>query len=88
MTVHETKYTKWYLYILKCKDNSLYTGITNNPVQRYLKHQSGDAAKYTRSRGVKDLMYLEIYPNKSSALKREIKIKKLSRKEKESLIKF
>jgi putative endonuclease len=74
--------TTWTLYILKCKDDSLYTGITNNLKRRFEQHESGKGAKYTKGRGPLKLVYQEKCEDKSSALKREIKIKGLSRLEK------
>ena len=68
--------------MLKCKDDSLYTGYTDD-VQRRLKvHQSGKGAKYTRARLPVELAYWEELPDRSAALRREAAIKKLSRKEK------
>lgn len=73
---------KWLVYILICKDGSLYTGYTNNLEKRIAKHNAGKGAKYTRSRlPVKLFKYFEV-ASKSEALKLEIKIKKLSREEK------
>lgn len=78
---------KYYVYILKCKDNTLYTGITTDLVQRINKHNQGTGAKYTRGRTPVQLMYYESGYTKSEALKREISIKKLTRIQKEKLIK-
>lgn len=72
----------WYVYILKCKDNSLYTGITNNLEKRIEKHNKGIGAKYTKGRRPVKLMKKFTVNNKSEALKLECKIKKLSKKEK------
>lgn len=77
---------KSYVYILKCKDNSLYTGWTNNLDKRLKEHNKGKGAKYTRGRTPCELVYFETLPSKSLALKREYAIKKLSRKEKLKLI--
>lgn len=77
----------WYVYIVKCsKDNSLYTGITNNLSKRIEQHNKNRGAKYTKGRGPIILLKSFECPNKSSALKLEFKIKKLSRKEKLKLI--
>ncbi len=78
----------YFLYILQCSDASLYTGITNNLVSRLEKHKSGKGSKYVRSRLPFKIVYTEELPNKSSALKREIEIKKLSREEKLKLVKI
>ena len=72
--------------MLRCKDDSLYTGYTDD-VQRRLKvHQSGKGAKYTRARLPVELAYWEELPDRSAALRREAAIKKLSRKEKLAMI--
>lgn len=76
----------WQLYILRCGDGTLYTGITDNLPRRLKAHRSGKGAKYTRGRGPLELVYREDCPDKSSALRREIAVKKLSRQEKLSLI--
>ena len=77
---------KFYCYILRCSDGTLYTGYTNNIVKRLDKHNSGKGAKYTRSRRPCVLAYYEEFSDKSSAMKREYAIKQLSRKQKEELI--
>ena len=76
----------WIVYILRCRDDTLYTGITADVVKRLRMHNAGTGAKYTRSRGPVALEYTEIHPDKSSALRREIAIKQLSRQEKLALI--
>lgn len=76
----------WSVYILKCNDDSYYTGITNDLKKRIADHESGNGAKYTRGRGPLTLMYTEYFENRSAASKREFAIKKLSRIEKEHLI--
>ena len=76
----------WYLYILRCADDTLYTGITTDVEKRFEAHASGKGAKYTRGRGPLTLVYREICGDHSAALKREAEIKKLSRQEKELLI--
>ncbi|MEK6645453.1 MAG: GIY-YIG nuclease family protein [Candidatus Firestonebacteria bacterium] len=76
----------WYVYIIKCSDKSLYTGITNDVARRVKVHNSRKGGKYTRSRLPVKLLYKEICQTKSEALKREIKIKSLSRKEKLELL--
>ena len=72
--------------MLECSDNSIYTGITNNLENRLKKHQSGDGAKYLRGRLPIKLIYKEFFINRSEATKREISIKKMSKKEKKILI--
>lgn len=76
----------WTLYILECGDGSLYTGITDDLERRLKAHRSGKGAKYTRGRGPLTLRYREDCPDHSSALKREIAVKRLSRTEKLELI--
>jgi predicted GIY-YIG superfamily endonuclease len=75
-----------HVYILRCGDGSLYTGWTNDLEKRLAAHNSGKGAKYTRGRGPVALVYLEELPDKSSAMKREAAIKKLSRPQKEALV--
>ena len=77
----------WYVYMLRCKDGSLYTGYTDDPERRETVHNSGKGAKYTRSRLPVKLVYRECYDEKSEALRREIAIKKLNKPQKEALIK-
>ena len=76
----------WYLYILRCRDGSLYTGITTDVDKRFVAHASGKGAKYTRGRGPLILVYREECGDHSAALKRELEVKKLTRQEKELLI--
>ena len=77
----------WYVYILECRDGTYYTGITDNLPRRLAAHNDGRGAKYTRGRGPVTLLYRESCPDKSMALRREIQIKRLTRREKEELIK-
>ena len=76
----------WKVYILRCGDGSLYTGISTDVARRLKEHRAGKGAKYTRSRGPLELVYQEDCPDKSAALKRELEIKALSRAEKLKLI--
>ena len=76
----------WLVYMLECSDNSIYTGITNNLEERLKKHESGNGAKYLRGRLPIKLVYKEKFLNRSEATKREIYIKKMSKKEKKHLI--
>ena len=76
----------WYLYILRCKDDSLYTGITTDVEKRLEAHRSGKGAKYTRGRGPLELVYKEECGDHSEALRREAEIKRLPREEKLKLI--
>ncbi len=76
----------WYLYVLQCGDNTLYTGITNDLERRIKQHSNGTASRYTRSRLPVALAYQERCRNKSSALKKECRMKSLPRKEKQEYI--
>ena len=76
----------WFVYMLSCRDESLYTGCTDDVRRRLETHQSGKGAKYTRSRLPVKLVYQEELPDKSAALRREAAIKRLSRREKLQLI--
>ena len=76
----------WYVYILRCGDDSLYTGCTDNVPRRLAAHQSGKGAKYTRSRLPVSLIYQEEVPDKPAALRREAAIKRLTRSQKLKLI--
>jgi UV DNA damage endonuclease len=79
--------TPWFVYLLRCADGSLYTGVSNDVGRRIEKHNAGTGARYTRSRLPVELVYQEEQPGRSQALKRELAIKALSRQEKEKLIK-
>lgn len=75
-----------YTYILKCSDNTLYTGWTNDLEKRLKAHNEGKGAKYTKTRLPVEMVYYESFENKVDAMKREYAIKQLSRKEKLKLI--
>ena len=75
----------WYVYILLCSDGTYYCGITNDIVKRIKAHNDKKGAKYTRGRTPVIIVYSEEYKTKSEALKREIRIKKMNRKQKEKL---
>jgi putative endonuclease len=77
----------WYLYIIRCADNSLYTGITTDVSRRVNEHNLKKGGNYTRTRTPVKLIYQESHPNRSSALKRENQIKKWSRAKKLAFIK-
>ena len=76
----------WKLYILRCHDGSLYTGITTDVDKRFAAHNAGKGAKYTRGRGPLELVYREDCGDHSTALKRELEIKAMKREEKMKLI--
>lgn len=73
-----------YFYVLLCRDNTYYAGYTNNLEKRIKTHNEGKGAKYTRARRPVQLIYKEVFADKSKALKAEYAFKQLSRKEKES----
>ena len=77
----------FYVYVLRCRDGSLYTGYTNSISKRLEQHNQGKAAKYTRGRRPVKLLLTVPYTSKSEALKAEIAFKKLSREEKLAYIK-
>lgn len=85
-TKNRTPKSGWLVYLLRCRDGSLYTGITNNLTKRLAAHAAGKASRYTRSRLPVTLAYTEPQPTQSRALKREAAIKKLSRLQKDRLI--
>lgn len=76
----------WHLYILRCKDGTLYTGITTDVDRRFEAHQCGKGAKYTRGRGPLELVYREECGTHSQALKRELEVKALPREKKLALL--
>jgi len=78
--------SRWLVYLLRCRDGSLYTGITNDLPKRLKSHAAGKASRYTRSRLPVTLDYTEPQPSKSAALKREAAIKRLRRAQKERLM--
>jgi putative endonuclease len=75
-----------YTYILRCKDDTLYTGWTNNLEKRVEAHNAGKGAKYTKARVPVELVYYEQFETKEEAMSREYAIKRLTRKQKEKLI--
>lgn len=77
---------RWFVYILRCADGSLYTGMTDDVARRAQVHNSGKGAKYTRGRTPVEVVYSEECESYSDALKREYAIKKLTRQQKLQLI--
>lgn len=75
-----------YTYILRCADNTLYTGWTTDLVRRMNAHNNGTGAKYTRPRRPVELAYYEVFETKEEAMRREWEIKQLPRKEKLKLL--
>jgi len=76
----------WYVYIVRCADNSLYTGIALDVERRLAEHNGKEAAKYTRSRQPVRLVYSEVADSRSAAASREFALKKLSKQKKETLV--
>ncbi|MCE9561849.1 MAG: GIY-YIG nuclease family protein [Planctomycetes bacterium] len=77
-----TRKPRWWVYVLRCADDSLYTGVTTDVTRRLKQHNAGTAAKYTRSRGPVTLVYHEPAKGHGLALRREAAIKKLPRTDK------
>jgi len=75
-----------YVYMLRCADETLYTGYTTDPDRRVAEHNAGDGAKYTRGRTPVELVYLECYDSRSAAMSREYEIKQLRRADKRRLV--
>ncbi len=82
----KSKADAWFVYILRCADGSLYTGITKDMDRRCEQHNAGTASRYTRGRLPASVVYQEAQATQSLALKREAAIKAMSRQAKESLI--
>ena len=76
----------YFVYILKCENGSLYTGITTDVERRLAQHKAGTGARYTQSKGAGEIVHIERKKNRSTASKREAQIKKMSRVEKLGLI--
>jgi len=77
----------YYVYLLQCKDGSIYTGITTDLQRRLHEHRNGKGGAYTKAKRGDKILFSEEYPDRSSALKREAQIKRWSRKAKLALIK-
>lgn len=76
----------WWVYLLECGDSTLYTGITNDVQRRLAMHQAGRGARYTRGRGPIRLLWQEPWPDRASASRRELEVKRLSRAAKLTLV--
>ena len=72
----------YFVYLLRCADQTIYTGITTDVKRRFDEHRSGVGAHYTRARGVSKVVYTEEHPDRSTASKREAEIKKWPRRKK------
>ncbi|MFB6236316.1 MAG: GIY-YIG nuclease family protein [Halopenitus sp.] len=75
-----------YVYVLRCADDTLYTGYTTDVERRVAEHDAGEGAKYTRGRTPVELVHVEEFAEQSTAMSREYEIKQLSRREKERLV--
>lgn len=75
----------YFVYMLLCADGSYYIGITNDLARRYRLHQTGRGGAYTRSHPPIQIVYTETLPDKGSALRRELELKKLTHKQKQAL---
>ena len=78
----------YYVYLIQCEDNSIYTGVTDNIERRLKEHKTKSGGWHTKLHTAKELLYKERYKNKSEALKRECQIKGWRREKKLNLIKF
>lgn len=76
---------RWYVYVVRCRDGSLYTGISTDVPARMAAHNAGRGARYTRGRGPVALVYVERRASRSTALRRELAIKRLGRTQKMAL---
>jgi len=76
----------WFVYIVRCADGTLYTGVSTDTARRCKQHNDGKASRYTRSRRPVRLIYQETHADQGSALRREAAIKALSRRQKMALI--
>ena len=77
--------TCWFLYLLECEGNSIYTGVTTDVQRRYAQHVAGTGAKYTRARKPIRLLGWLVFPNKSEALKAEIRTKRMTAAQKRAM---
>src|SRR3954471_17301521 len=77
---------EWFVYVVRCADGTLYTGITKDVARRCQQHNDGTASRYTRSRLPVELLYHEAQPDQSSALKREAAIKAMDRRGKLAMV--
>jgi predicted GIY-YIG superfamily endonuclease len=78
----------WFVYLLRCADGSLYTGIAKDVTRRCKQHNDGTASRYTRSRRPVQSVYQESHPDRSSALKREAAIKAKTKREEEAMVRL
>ena len=78
----------WFLYVIECRDGSLYTGIALDPEARFAAHCAGKGARYTRSHPPRKLLMTLLFPDRSSALKEEYRVKQMSAEEKRRFAKL
>lgn len=76
----------YFVYIIRCADKSLYTGVTTNVERRFAEHRAGTGAAYTRAHTPKKIVYIETCTDRSAAQKREYEIKQLTKEQKEGLV--
>jgi putative endonuclease len=76
----------FYCYIVKCSDGTFYTGWTTDPLRREKQHNAGTGARYTRMRRPVKMVYIEEQPDRTTAMKRELAIKRLARSAKSKLV--
>jgi putative endonuclease len=76
----------WFVYVVRCSDKSLYTGVTTDAQRRIDQHNDGRGARYTRSRGPVELVYLERARDRGAALRREHEIKRMRAADKQLLV--
>jgi len=88
MTRNVTRKSKYWVYIVQCRDGTYYTGYTNNLEERIVLHNSGNGAKYLRKKLPVTLVYAKEYHYYKNALRRERNIKKMTREQKERLIRI
>jgi predicted GIY-YIG superfamily endonuclease len=79
---------RWFVYLVRCADDTLYTGIAKDVSRRCEQHNAGTASRYTRSRLPVEVVYQEVYTSRGSALRREAAIKALSRQQKKAMIRL
>mgnify|MGYP002124702245 CR=1 FL=1 len=77
---------QWFVYIIRCKDQSLYTGSTNHLIRRWHQHKQGNGARYLQAHEPQSVVFIEEHPDRSEACKREHEIKQFSKEEKETLV--
>ncbi len=83
--ISERRFLMYFVYLLKCRDGSVYTGITTDVARRLQEHRAGTASRYTRAKGAVKVLHIERYKTRSAALKREAAIKRLPRSKKIAL---